>query len=587
MSDLLVKRLFPSHSNENLANLSNKQLLELAQSLQSTAAYESHLPTGNATNESGSDGSDRGWNEARELGDPSRDICDEVNALSLTGHRQSYLGTSSVRAILRAIFKLRPALEADMRSNLAGVSEIGLVPVAQPSPMADAELQNAVPAVDEDTSVDGYFAHVHGLVPLIDEATFRATWKQGDRTRRPWLALLNMVLALGSLTVGDSDESSRIYYARAKPCFGLELMGHGSTESLQALCLLGGIYLHYKNAPNMAYTVMGSAHRIAISLGLHRQHEAEIGRGNEMETDKKRLWWSVFCLDTWGAMTLGRPSKGRWDPDTMHVLPATAGEKKDLAMLSLDSSRAFCMIATQIQQRFAQFTPLSVDDIFAYDDAVRGWFAKLPAVLLDSKQTPACLGVARDTMLNRYHNLRLLLYRPMLLQAADLMMVGTAPSLPEQTAIRVCRDVACDAINHIAGPISSPDSIRSWSGGWYLYQASLVLILGLMLDPNNPEQQSWRATLGLSIAFYEHAKKTSARAARSQDIIKLLLNSCQGEGPQYNLSNIQMGVRWEAPNDSILAQLGLDLLPVEAAWEWNAAWATDMNVYNVYNADSM
>lgn len=129
-----------------------------------------------------------------------------------------------------------------------------------------------MPSIDEQTSVNAYFNHVHCIVPLIDEADFRAQWSRGGREDRPWLALLNMVLALGSLSAGDSDDRSHsIYHMRAKEYLDFELLGTGCVESLQALCLLGGLYLHYKHAPNMAYTIMGAAYRIAIALGRHRE----------------------------------------------------------------------------------------------------------------------------------------------------------------------------------------------------------------------------------------------------------------------------------------------------------------------------
>jgi hypothetical protein len=129
-----------------------------------------------------------------------------------------------------------------------------------------------MPSIDEQTSTDAYFGHVHGIVPLLDEADFRTQWSRGEILDRPWLALLNMVLALVSLAAGNSDDRSHsIYYMRAKEYLDFELLGTGCVDSLQALCLLGGFYLHYKNAPNMTYTIMGAAYRVAIVLGLHRE----------------------------------------------------------------------------------------------------------------------------------------------------------------------------------------------------------------------------------------------------------------------------------------------------------------------------
>jgi hypothetical protein len=124
------------------------------------------------------------------------------------------------------------------------------------------------PQTDERMSISEYFAQFHEVCPVLDETDFLMQWERGDRHDRPWLALLNMVLTIGSLAAGDcNDYSHDIYYARAKSYLDFELLSTGYMESLQALCLLGGYYLNYKNSPNRGYTILGAAIRIAIALG--------------------------------------------------------------------------------------------------------------------------------------------------------------------------------------------------------------------------------------------------------------------------------------------------------------------------------
>lgn len=69
----------------------------------------------------------------------------------------------------------------------------------------------------------------------------------------------------------EGSRCSYIYHESVRQHIGLESFGSASIESLQALCLLGGYYLHYRNTPNMASAVLGAAFRLATALGLHKE----------------------------------------------------------------------------------------------------------------------------------------------------------------------------------------------------------------------------------------------------------------------------------------------------------------------------
>lgn len=115
-----------------------------------------------------------------------------------------------------------------------------------------------------------------------------------------------------------SDDHNHInFYNRAKEHLGLDSFGSSHLETLQALALMGGYYLHYINRPNMANAVTGAALRMACALGLHRETSVDPSNldGDSLQSElRRRTWWSLFCLDTWASTTLGRPSLGRWGP---------------------------------------------------------------------------------------------------------------------------------------------------------------------------------------------------------------------------------------------------------------------------------
>jgi hypothetical protein len=178
---------------------------------------------------------------------------------------------------------------------------------------------------DEGQLIDAYFAHIHCVTPIIDESDFRSTYSCGGDQRPQWLALLNMVFAMGSISTSEPDEQShKMYYAKANEYLSFNSLGNGHLETVQALGLLGGYYCHYLNQPNMANVIMDTALRMAVAMALHlepvsRTIDPTASRDSSSHEARRRVWWSLFCLDAWASLTLGRPSLGRWDKDMITV----------------------------------------------------------------------------------------------------------------------------------------------------------------------------------------------------------------------------------------------------------------------------
>ncbi|KAN0115463.1 Fungal specific transcription factor domain containing protein [Hyaloscypha variabilis] len=522
---IILTKLFPSHSLESLQHLSRSRLLQLAEGASQTSSNSDPSIHGGSTLgepsiQSPDSDDEREWNEPEETQNPASAMCDDVNGLSLRVHRRSYMGVSSTHAILRTMFRLRPSIQVDLRNGQSNSPwKAGSSPTLAFNP-SDDELKCAEPSIDEQTSIDAYFDHVHGIVPLLDEADFRVQWRQRERSDRPWLALLNMVLALGSLSAGDSDDRSHtIYHLRAKEYLDFELLGTGCMESLQALCLLGGCYLHYKNAPNMAYTIMGAAYRIAIALGLHREpaplpaatDQSSATRGSQT---RRHIWWSLFCLDTWGSMTLGRPTLGRWDPETMDVNPGRDAVSLDDSTHSLDAARTFCILATKVQHRFAQLPPLTTYEMQAFDLSVLDWHESLPSSFGSLCSCPPHLLSAQYIMQNRYHNLRLLIYRPVLLSYANRAVPFTSLQADEQAAVQECRSIACAAIDQTEAMMRMPSKLRVWSGVWYLYQASMI-------------RSMWRLVcVEKALELFGAMASWSLAAERSKVVVNAIYEAC-------------------------------------------------------------
>lgn len=263
--------------------------------------------------------------------DMVNNVSDDVNALSLSSKQpSSYLGISSIHAILKVIVWLDPGCLSHF-SRTPAARQSYMMESSGDQPWHQAQTTSPqVPNVTDKQIVDAYFTYFQPFVPILDEESFRETYLSGRRDDDRWLGLLNIVFALGTIAASTSDDlSHRAYFQRAKSHISLDSFGCSHMETIQTLGLMGGYYLHYTSQPNLAYALMGAALRMAATMGLHK----EFGAGKEAPDKekafsmdhKRRLWWSLFCMDTWGCGTLGRPSMGRLGP-TITVKPPQNGE---------------------------------------------------------------------------------------------------------------------------------------------------------------------------------------------------------------------------------------------------------------------
>ncbi|KAK7397652.1 hypothetical protein QQX98_012978 [Neonectria punicea] len=170
----------------------------------------------------------------------------------------------------------------------------------------------------QDVLFDLFWQGHHAVYPVLDEASFRkhynSLWESPTR-RRP-CPLVDSVLALciqfGAtyMSHGNSNDATstpgRDFYLRAQAY----LSQNSESQSLMtAQCyFLNAVYLLATDQVNSAYTLAGTAIRVAQSLGL--QHEAvqdESVEGLSLSESRKRLWSCLVMLDVKLSVHLGRP----------------------------------------------------------------------------------------------------------------------------------------------------------------------------------------------------------------------------------------------------------------------------------------
>ena len=490
------------------------------------------------------------WNEPPHR---LRDVLvDDVNGLSLSSSRStSYLGISSVAAVVRVLVKILPGQVND--DNCMASSKD---PSRRPTPPPSNQIEHVrqMSYHDGQRLIDAYFANVHVYSPMIHEPSFRVDYLCNKRNDPPWLALLNMVFALGSIasTTSESDEDIE-YYRRAKEHLGLESFGSGRMETLQALTLMGGLYLHYRNRPNMASAIMGAAHRMACSLGLHGDFVDSDGElSASIKEINRRTWWSNCVLDSWGSTTLGRPpivfDIGVEVPrnvidDEVSDLRGPLFRNKHSDQILLQSGEApptqptvhsclihsieLCKIVSRIQYRLQKSPILDSGETSSFDDMLLDWFNGLPSFMRSSNPCPSTLQDMRAILAWRLQNMRILIHRAVVLDATARQIPLLNLGLDEQKVVKKCRELAAESILSIKSQWR-PNKISGWNAVWFLFQACLVPLMALAVEPDNSaEYQDWQGLVRTGINLCEDMERWSLVGRKTKSVLEKLFEGTQ------------------------------------------------------------
>ncbi|KAF2216574.1 hypothetical protein CERZMDRAFT_81650 [Cercospora zeae-maydis SCOH1-5] len=563
-------RLFPGRDIEDFVSLPRAELIDMAVTLPAASASPTQAPDrllSRSDSVKKSDGADSldaleqapeqdpNTDEAKRLRDKIQGVSDDINGLSLSIDRaSSYVGVCSINAAMKVILKTAPMARHFITQAQAGTAAPSRSSTPPPYDR-NPDPQELPPADEGNRLINSYFAHVHVLMPMIEEDSFRHSYLFGSRRDHSWLGLLNMVLALGSLaSTTCTNEEHMVYYQRARKHIDIETFGSGSLFTLQALALLSGYYLHWLNRPNEANGIMGATLRMATAHGLHREYSESrrnesLAGGNVVLSNsevpaeiRRRTWWSLYILDSWASITTGRPSLGRTGdgitiehpriPEQMN----NAQYLKSLTLLPIIHNIPFCKIATKVQDILAAQSNIGFEALFALDAELEKWHDDLPPMLRDvverphlrkrhssaagdHRVSPRCahaqsagkctidfsrpperdrtvcpevLKTPRAIMHWRYQNLKLLMHRPILLATALRRTPWSKMSAEERLAVGRCRIVASQTISDIIATCQE-NLIAGWNAVWMMYQAVMIPLVSLFSVLAMPPNESTAA----------------------------------------------------------------------------------------------
>lgn len=478
-------------------------------------------------------------------------------------------------------------------------------------------------ATQEDYFLDLFWQSYHCTLQIIEEAAFRehykSLWLTSGTSRKP-SALVDIVLALcmqygvasvprsnaatePKLDVDSSDATiaGRWLYHRSQTLLACELENPSNT-TLQ--CYIFSVYyLCSASFQNMAYSTLALAVRTAHILGLHLEPPADMPR-NQREL-RKRLWWTLYTLESKTCMKLGRP----WSAHISQVSCSLPADDQELALLS-DSNCASAQDVTwhtySLQNTklvlaaraiYIAFLDKCADILGAKDGTtlysdpqtledcaefllssvkcLQIWLQNLPKALktkrkgtgepFSTDRSPlemelfAPLWLQRQRLLLEllYHNLTMNLYRPFICFSTE-----SSSCLPFAKGNAISCVNHAIAITHIMDQMLTETKMLS---GWHeafqwQWNATLSMIGFILAYPLDPSTPSTRKAIDSAISVFQEFGNNFAIAASAAKVTRdltfkadLLIDRFQGNliTPNPPSSNIVETLRISSsPNPS-------------------------------------
>ena len=162
--------------------------------------------------------------------------------------------------------------------------------------------------------VSRYNKDIHCLFEIFSLEQFHTrledTYAGQAHISASWLCSLNCIFALGRQAMGSgdlcSDATASVDYLITAKALLARVCDEADMDSIRALMLLS-LSLQSHCFFNAAYLHIGTAVRIGFSLGLHVD-KFPISQGRVQREHARRLWWTLYNLDSAMALANGRPS---------------------------------------------------------------------------------------------------------------------------------------------------------------------------------------------------------------------------------------------------------------------------------------
>ncbi|KAI4159737.1 MAG: hypothetical protein LQ342_006352 [Letrouitia transgressa] len=451
--------------------------------------------------------------------------------------------------------------------------------------------------------------------PILDEREFkkyyRSLWETPDGKRKP-SALADIVIAVcmqygmarlpsverglnatsrANVSNTDATIAGRWYYRRCQTLLSAELESPIiSTLQCHILC---SIYLCCASFQNMADSTCSLAVRTAYMLGLHLEPPQSMPR-RERET-RKRLWWTLYVLETKMSMKLGRPFLLH-DYSTTCSLPA---DDREIAMLVGPSFAPLGENVTWLTWNLHKIKLLlaartayttiydGAPDIFnagncqAITEQLEDWLKDVPGAIKTQRRhngvsfstdrsalqieqfAPLWLQRQRLLLELMYHNLCINLYRPSVSFTSAKVQAPLADGMAMKCASHAM------ALTHMMHQVLNSTSILAGCLEAFQWQwnAAMTLVGIVLAYPHDDSTGAARSTIDLSVAVLENFGNNFAVAAGAANIVgelrakvDVLMEKSQGkEG--VGLEKMQLVTSYQEVDGESLMDSNFPALP--------------------------
>ncbi|KAJ5494017.1 hypothetical protein N7463_010104 [Penicillium fimorum] len=168
-----------------------------------------------------------------------------------------------------------------------------------------------------DHMFETYLTTVHPFFPIINKPLFSAQYRTFfDSTARPgdkWLAILNMIFAIGAKhghlidapwSVDEKDHLVYLTRARILSMNGDVLFSHPDLQQVQVEALIA-FYLLASDQINRAWRISALAVRSAITLGINMKSSSPTTPDLSKEA-RYRVWWCLYTFEHMLGIMTGR-----------------------------------------------------------------------------------------------------------------------------------------------------------------------------------------------------------------------------------------------------------------------------------------
>lgn len=482
------------------------------------------------------------WDEQH---DGARSCIDGMAALSIQNEQPGYLGLPSSAALLHLI----QSYSSDPFSATATSNRPPPAVAQQTRDPLAVNLHKEISNQKIEGYIADYFNTYHISYPLVHQGLFMAQYHEiVPRPRDGWMALMYVVAAIGAFMAATRpNDDDLVLFHRARSHLSINMLEIGSLTLVQSLTLISN-YLQKRDRPNSSYNYLGLAVRMAFGLGLHK--DIPQWKNNLLQQEiRRRTWWCLYIFDAGSTITFGRPltipSAGidaklpinTFDSNlTASTVSPPGNVEAPTIYTNVRMQSQFHLLTTSLYNHIISKPFPSAEKVLAWDDLYIGkWLQLVPEYYRENATVPERHALSHAIMTWRYKHLRMIIYRPFLIQKA--LMASGHGSTPDSTGninrksdkdsyppSSVYTEATCErclkesheTIRHVDKfwQTHAHTRMACWYALYFLFSATLVPVISLRNDPQSSMAGKWREDIEIATQIVKSMVELSTFAEK-------------------------------------------------------------------------